>query len=272
MSRGSPSEKELIESAEGICSSDRLVQERIRGYFAPFAKAYETVCQKQDKEFFGLRDYYSLIKMALVFAKAKASNRGLSPRDVAHAVLRNFSGKDNIQALSIFTASLPEARHKEEVSTVELIKQNICTGLQARRGLDGAESCYLLVLTRNYVALQILQQTFFEGQQPEIIFGSSFPKDQEYTQICRNINRVKICMETGKMVVLLNLQNLYESLYDALNQYYVYLGGQKYVDLGLGTHRVKCRVHTDFRLIVIEEKDVVYEQFPVPLINRLEKH
>ncbi|XP_029401804.1 E3 ubiquitin-protein ligase RNF213 isoform X4 [Mus pahari] len=271
VSRGSPSEKELLESAEGICSSDRLVQDRIRGYFAPFAKAYETVCQKQDKEFFGLRDYYSLIKM--VFAKARASKRGLSPQDIAHAVLRNFSGKDNIQALSIFTASLPEASYKEEVSTVELIKQNICTGLQASsRGLGGAESRYLLVLTRNYVALQILQQMFFEGQQPEIIFGSSFPQDQEYTQICRNINRVKICMETGKMVVLLNLQNLYESLYDALNQYYVYLGGQKYVDLGLGTHRVKCRVHPDFRLVVVEEKDVVYQQFPVPLINRLEKH
>uniref|UniRef100_A0A672UQ88 Uncharacterized protein n=1 Tax=Strigops habroptila TaxID=2489341 RepID=A0A672UQ88_STRHB len=79
-------------------------------------------------------------------------------------------------------------------------------------------------------------------------------------------------METGQMVVLLNLQNLYESLYDALNQYYVYLAGQKYVDLGLGTHRVKCRVHPKFRLIVIEEKDVVYEHFPIPLINRLEKH
>lgn len=272
VSRGSPSEKELIESAEGICSSDRLVQDRIRGYFAPFAKAYETVCRTQDKEFFGLRDYYSLIKM--VFAKAKASTLGLSPQDIAHAVLRNFSGKDNIQALDIFTASLPGARYKEDVSTVELIKQNIHSGLQASsRGQDGAESRYLLVLTRNYVALQILQQTLFgEGQQPEIIFGSSFPQDQEYTQICRNINRVKICMETGKMVVLLNLQNLYESMYDALNQYYVYLGGQKYVDLGLGTHRVKCRVHTDFRLIVIEEKDVVYQQFPVPLINRLEKH
>ncbi|XP_029417237.1 E3 ubiquitin-protein ligase RNF213 isoform X2 [Nannospalax galili] len=273
VSRGSPSEKELIESAEGICSSDRLVQDRIRGYFAPFAKAYETVCQTQDKEFFGLRDYYSLIKM--VFAKAKASNREPSPQDIAHAVLRNFSGKDDIQALDIFTASLPEARYTEEVSTVELIKQNINSGQQRASGgeQDSAEARYLLVLTRNYVALQILQQKVFrKDQHPEIIFGSSFPQDQEYTQICKNINRVKICMETGKMVVLLNLQSLYESLYDALNQYYVYLGGQKYVDLGLGTHRVKCRVHANFRLIVIEEKDVVYEQFPVPLINRLEKH
>ena len=54
-------------------------------------------------------------------------------------------------------------------------------------------------------------------------------------------------METGRTVVLLNLMNLYESLYDALNQYYVHLGDQRYVDLGLGYHRVKCKVHADFR-------------------------
>uniref|UniRef100_A0A480YR07 E3 ubiquitin-protein ligase RNF213 n=1 Tax=Sus scrofa TaxID=9823 RepID=A0A480YR07_PIG len=272
VSRGSPTERELIESARGICASEPLVQERIQGYFAAFAKAYETVCESQDKEFFGLRDYYSLIKM--VFAAAKASNREPSSEDIARAVLRNFSGKDDIQALAIFSASLPEAKCAEDVSTMELIRQNMYGDLRKAPGpeLEGAESRYLLVLTRNYVALQILQQAFFADDLPEVIFGSSFPRDQEYTQICRNINRVKICMETGRMVVLLNLQNLYESLYDALNQYYVYLGGQKYVDLGLGTHRVKCRVHPDFRLIVIEEKDVVYQRFPIPLINRLEKH
>ncbi|XP_037664815.1 E3 ubiquitin-protein ligase RNF213 isoform X2 [Choloepus didactylus] len=273
VSRGSPNEKELIESARGICSSDTLVKDRIQGYFASFAKAYETVCKSQDKEFFGLRDYYSLIKM--VFAKAKASNKKPSPQEIAQAVLRNFSGKDDISPLEIFTVNLPEAKCSAEVSTIQLIKQNIYGDHQNALGreLEDAECRYLLVLTKNYMALQILQQTFFTGdQQPEIIFGSSFPKDQEYTQICRNINRVKICMETGKMAVLLNLQNLYESLYDALNQYYVYLGGQKYVDLGLGTHRVKCRVHPDFRLIVIEEKEVVYRHFPIPLINRLEKH
>ncbi|XP_066090745.1 E3 ubiquitin-protein ligase RNF213 [Saccopteryx bilineata] len=272
VSRGSPNKKELIESARGICSSEPLIQERIQGYFPSFAKAYETVCKKQDKEFFGLRDYYSLIKM--VFASAKASNKKPSPQAISQAILRNFSGKDDIHALDIFTASLPEAKLSEKVSTMQLIRDNVYGDLKVSgREPEDSESRYLLVLTRNYVALQILQRTLFHGnQQPEIIFGSSFPRDQEYTQICRNINRVKICMETGKMVVLLNLQNLYESLYDALNQYYVYLGGQKYVDLGLGTHRVKCRVHPDFRLIVIEEKDVVYKHFPIPLINRLEKH
>ena len=32
-------------------------------------------------------------------------------------------------------------------------------------------------------------------------------------------------------------------------------------------------IHSDiFRLIVVAEKDVVYQRFPIPLINRLEKH
>jgi hypothetical protein len=54
-------------------------------------------------------------------------------------------------------------------------------------------------------------------------------------------------METGRTVILLNLENLYESLYDVLNQYYIYHADSKYVDLGLQTHRVRCRVDDNFK-------------------------
>ncbi len=128
-------------------------------------------------------------------------------------------------------------------------------------------------MTKNNAALRILQeQDLIDSSKMLIIFGSSFPLDQEYTQICTNINRIKIAMEIGQTVILCNLSNLYESLYDALNQNYSTYGGKRYVDLGLGTHRVKCRVHEDFRLIVVAEDKEVYEKFPIPLINRLEKH
>ncbi|XP_026523023.1 E3 ubiquitin-protein ligase RNF213 [Notechis scutatus] len=266
VSRGDLNKNELIKSAKGICSSDRFVLQKVEHFFPIFANAYEEICQNQAKDFFGLRDYYSLVKM--LFALTKNSKSIPGPHEIAEVVLRNFSGKEGVEVLDTFMSQIPEGgdENYKDIHTIDLVKQNIYSNYQ-----DG-ECRYLLVLTENYAALQILQQRFFRDVQPEIIFGSSFPKDQEYTQICRNINRVKICMETGKMVVLLNLQNLYESLYDALNQYYVQLAGQKYVDLGLGTHRVKCRVHPKFRLIVIEEKKVVYKQFPIPLINRLEKH
>ena len=139
------------------------------------------------------------------------------------------------------------------------------------------ENRYLLFLTENYAALQVLKHYLNEvvglssnvpisagleeemgeesvrrrKMEPFVLFGSSFPKDREYTQVCRNINQIKICMETGRTVILLNLENLYESLYDLLNQYYIVLGGTRYVDLGLQTHRVKCRVHNDFKYVNI---------------------
>ena len=119
---------------------------------------------------------------------------------------------------------------------------------------------------------QTLLNLKLNHQTPLTIFGSKFPADLEYKQICYNINTIKTAMELGRTVLLLNLDELYESLYDALNQYYSYLGEDRYVDLGLGTQRVKCKVHDNFKLIVLAQKEIVYEKFPIPLINRLEKH
>ena len=74
--------------------------------------------------------------------------------------------------------------------------------------------CSLILYFQNNAALSILQMPHILGfNKSEILFGSSFPGDQEYSQICANINRIKICMETGVQVVLCNLDNLYESLY-----------------------------------------------------------
>ena len=56
-------------------------------------------------------------------------------------------------------------------------------------------------------------------------------------------------METGRTVILLNSENLYESLYDVLNQYYIKHADSRYVDLGLQSHRVKCRVDNKFKYV-----------------------
>ena len=46
------------------------------------------------------------------------------------------------------------------------------------------ESRYLLLLTENYGGLSILSENLLAGRHVVRIFGSSFPKDQEYTQVC----------------------------------------------------------------------------------------
>ncbi|KAM4715158.1 LOW QUALITY PROTEIN: E3 ubiquitin-protein ligase rnf213-beta [Anableps anableps] len=268
VSRWEPSEDELVETASGICSSSNQILLKIKHLFPSLAKAFLNICNKTSKnQFFGLRDYYSLIKM--LFAVVKATQEEPNGEQLVEVILRNFSGQpDDFDPVTFFQDVLQDLTEVPRPRTLQMILRNLDHG-------TNEESRYLLLLTTNNAALHILQQQVFakgDYPPPEIIFGSGFPKDQEYAQICRNVNRVKTCMETGRTVVLLNMQNLYESLYDALNQYYVYLSGQQYVDLGLGSHRVKCRVHKNFRLVVVEDQKKVYKHFPVPLINRLEKH
>ena len=47
------------------------------------------------------------------------------------------------------------------------------------------ESRYLLFMTENFAALRVLQQHLLrnEDKLPFVLFGSSFPKDMEYTQV-----------------------------------------------------------------------------------------
>ncbi|XP_022803330.1 E3 ubiquitin-protein ligase rnf213-alpha-like isoform X2 [Stylophora pistillata] len=282
LSRGVPEKDELVDSAMGICSTDEGVKNLIQPLISPLADGYVELYMEQKnfatlkkwgkEEFFGLRDFYSLIKM--VYSIAAKSNRRPRWHELEHAIKRNFGGLIEGDPVEIFKRYYPETDDDvaKTCTTLRLIEASLGREDVADRA-NFSENRYLLILTENYAALPIIQQHLLKkSDDAVVIFGSSFPNDQEYTQICRNINRIKVCMETGRTVILLNLESLYESLYDALNQYYVYFGGQKYVDLGLGTHRVKCRVHDDFQLIVIAEKDVVYKTFPIPLINRLEKH
>ena len=49
-----------------------------------------------------------------------------------------------------------------------------------RGGLSNSR--YLLILTDNYAALPIVEQQLLD-HMTEVIFGSSFPNDQEYTQV-----------------------------------------------------------------------------------------
>ncbi|KAM3592519.1 uncharacterized protein V6R79_020598 [Siganus canaliculatus] len=268
VSRWDPSEEELVETAKGICSSSHQILLKIKHLFPSLAKAFLNICKDTSKnQFFGLRDYYSLVKM--LFAAVKSTQQEPDGQQLVEAILRNFSGQpEDFDPVTFFQEVLQNQMEIPRPNTLQMVKKNLDHD-------TNEESRYLLLLTTNNAALHILQQQIFakaDCPPPEIVFGSGFPKDQEYAQICRNVNRVKMCMETGRTVILLNMQNLYESLYDALNQYYVYLSKQQYVDLGLGSHRVKCRVHTNFRLVVVEDQKKVYEHFPTPLINRLEKH
>ena len=286
VARGDPDVDELVASARGICVSksiqgpiQRSIEKKIkhlsRAYYALTSRPIDETDSKMRQDYYGLRDFYSLIKMLVFLCNEYATvlNRPI----LHHAVKRNFGGLSDVNPVRVFEehVRLPkECKQGPDSSSLGLIRANLTNLTRSFHG----ETRYLLLLTENYAALDILTNSQHvwprqhDVQDIRVIFGSSFPSDQEYSAVCRNINRIKVCMESGKTIILLNLENLYESLYDALNQYYMEMNNQRYVDLGLGTHRMKCRVHNNFKLIVVADTETVRERFPIPLINRLEKH
>ena len=60
VTRTDPTEDELVFSAREICSNEERDPVRIKmeRYFSPLAGAYLYICKKQEREFFGLRDFY----------------------------------------------------------------------------------------------------------------------------------------------------------------------------------------------------------------------
>jgi hypothetical protein len=278
VSRGEPDIDELVESAKGICKYDEHIFNCIEPHIKEIAEAYLEICKiarNFKREFFGLRDFYSLIKMLYWFC---SKDGNFTWYKLEHSVKRNFSGLD-IDPVEPFKKALYSKLDSRQSATdplstpIDLIKA-------ALKGENvESNSRYLLLISENYSLIDMIQKYILNilkvpSHKLVVIFGSSFRHDQEYTEVVRNISRIKHCMEIGNTVILLNFFNLYESLYDALNQYYHEYAGQRYVYLGLGTHRVNCSVHENFRLIVIADKDSVYDskRFPIPLINRLEKH
>ena len=50
--------------------------------------------------------------------------------------------------------------------------------------LNYRDTRYVLLMTENYAALRVLEKKFpEENAAASVIFGSSFPKDQEFTQV-----------------------------------------------------------------------------------------
>ena len=279
-----PSIEELVNTAHAIIKPsgqvDDLFSERLNLYVRSLAEGYFKLFQIQplflSRDYFGLRDFYCLMKM--LYSLCRQYNTPLNERIMIHAVMRNFGEISDFDVLRVFNKFLTGLDSSDIVPLSDPLSL-ICASLDlplnpgsAREESAFDRSRYLLLLTENYIALDILFQSKILNKKTKVMFGSSFPQDKQRFNICHNINRIKIHMELGEVVVLTNLSNLYESLYELLNQSYFRFLGKNWVTIGIGSQRVDCPVDPKFRLILVADKTTVYDQFPPPLINRLEKH
>uniref|UniRef100_A0A1I8F914 AAA_5 domain-containing protein n=1 Tax=Macrostomum lignano TaxID=282301 RepID=A0A1I8F914_9PLAT len=216
------------------------------GAFCQRRKIHKTAIDRVGREFFGLRDFFSLVKDSRRSATAPDAADGAAV--TLRCATKNFGGLEEVDPVKEFlrlNGGQPDDAHR---GLAKLVLDAGAGDARPRGALPNLAGFKALLRRR--------------GRQSTVIFSAAAsPHDQLYTKVCRDINKIKLAMERGET-----------SLYDVLNQYYETCGGQRYVDLGLGTHRLKCKIHENFRIVVVADRDTVMDRFPIPLINRMEKH
>ena len=90
----------------GICSNDDTVKRLMKPLIEPMANSYLKIFKQASnhREFFGLRDFYSLIKM--VFSFVEKSKQPPTWFEMLHAIKRNFGGLEDIDPETRFRKAL----------------------------------------------------------------------------------------------------------------------------------------------------------------------
>ena len=266
LSRPEPTPKDLEETAISLYLADSGPQKEIdastKSVLDCLANAYHEYQSKQGHaNFHGLRDYYSLIK-SLPADSCHDMNK------ISVALQRNFGGiaVESSKVQEVFIDKL-----KSQVPTGEIGVGNAVTTL-IKENLNDLKARHLMLITNGDSAIGILKQNLSQaGKETITIFGSRFEEDMFDDYNYRILSRIILCMERDCVLILRDLECIYGSLYDMLNQNYSVVGKRKNCRVALGANsNPMCYVNDGFRCIVLVDYNKVDYADP-PFLNRFEK-
>ena len=266
LSRPEPTKDDLYETghslhyAEDQDNSQYLTEKELEC----LAEAYfDYQNQQRHANFHGLRDYYALIKSLTICSNLKEVNISLQrnfgglPGEVTN-IQKIFLGK--LKKLMVFSSQ--DDPVLKIIPVTELIQANL-KDLHAR---------HLMLITSGDSAIGILKQSLAELEKETItIYGSLFEEDLSEEYNYRILSRIILYMEQDCILILKDLESIYGSLYDMLNQNYTVVRNKKNCRVALGPYsNPMCQVHDGFRCIVLIDQHKVDYSDP-PFLNRFEK-
>ncbi|XP_022802189.1 uncharacterized protein LOC111339738 isoform X1 [Stylophora pistillata] len=234
------------------------------------ATAYQEYQKDQRHEnFHGLRDYYSLVKS---LSSDHDGNLGHQYEEnqttkTQRALQRNFGGlpADSYRIQHLFLKHFQSKKVMEEIQCFP-VTELICDNLHDRFAR------HMMIITNGDSAIGILDQTLGKLKREKVtIFGSRFVEDQSEEYNYNILSRIILCMERNCVLILRDLESIYGSLYDMLNQNYTVVGQKKNCRIALGPFsNSMCQVHDEFRCIVLVDEQRIDYTDP-PFLNRFEK-
>ena len=288
-----PDIKDLKKTSFEIALS---INEKIANkYIAFFDKLttayYEYIEQKKrddriDVNFHGLRDFYNIIKST---TRELSSIDNIDNISNIKDILNNIAIKYIERNFGGLSSSVYDFKTKyfqidnQNIDSQNKIDNNYDIMKCISENLFDEESRYLLLITKNNLDLDLINFLIDEIIQKnsdkymnnkfetKYLIGSTFVKDNDEEYRENILSLIKNEMETNNLLILKNLDIIYTSLYDLLNQDFTKINNQYYTRISFGLWNPLTIINKKFKTIVLmNEKNVCYED--PPFLNRFEKH
>ena len=286
-----PDIEDLKKTSLEIASS---INEKISNKYITFldkiAMSYfEYIEQKRrddrfDVNFHGLRDFYNIIKsitreLSAIEVKNTDANLIENSKNLNDIAMRNIERNFGGLPLSVYDFKNIYSKINNDKTIV--VDKNYDVMRCISENIYDKESRYLLLITRNnfdlelinFLIEEIIQQNNHKNNNFETKFmlGSTFPQDTDEIYIEKIIGSIRNEINTNNILVIKNLELIYSSLYDLLNQDFVKIDNNYYTRISFGLWKPFSIINKNFKIIVIlNEKNVSYED--PPFLNRFEKH
>ena len=214
----------------------------------------------------------------------------IKPRSLLRALEDNFNGihaEEFEKLVEIFGNAVSE--HSPEfrslITEKRQIQRNIPTILRQSMKLDPTRrrlyGRYKLIVdeSEDESAVRLLFQTGILDSDPNkttVFRMSDFPDDIDNE--LRNVeilSTIKLCMETGKTILMVNTDRIHGSLYDVFNQNFSIMSTDEsrkiFSKVAIGPKTIDVVVHEEFQCIV-HIKRSEFKDIPAPFLSRFQKY
>ncbi|CAF4590227.1 unnamed protein product, partial [Rotaria sp. Silwood2] len=255
----------------------RIENEIIDSLAAAYFDLYEHIrVQPQYNNYFGLRDFYSLIK-GVVHELIKFKENDDIYETIRRQITVNFDGSfDGSHYMwEHFCQHLHNIYLYEQYKASPSFNQILDQCMSSRTGR------YLMLIGENESVIDYAEQYIINKFQPppvRTLIGSSFSGDliegTAYTEQYnyRVLMDIILYAETPVTLFMRRMGHLYDNLYDLFNQSFAVSGNKQYCRIPLGPlYHPRCLVHENFYCVVfVRQQDLV--KCDPPFLNRFEKH
>jgi hypothetical protein len=242
---------------------------------------------------FQLRDFYHFIRFFSRHASAPGPDAivaEIQPLRVLQSLERNFNGVSNKQFREIVEKFFGKLRNRlgenwkvpaeaEFRKRLDVLKNSLEDRNREGANLNDSAARFKLVIdeTDDDSAARLLKMIgVIDSQNTDVFHLSGFDADDTDHVKSSVISRIKLAMEKGRTVFLINCNSIHGSFYDVFNQHYLPRRDRDgtftyFANVAIGSYSRPCKVHPNFQCIVHLPASEL-EHTPLPFLNRFEKY